>query len=67
MFKRLCVQIPAPDTGWTFFTLNCNFCLKRPNINEKEAGNGRFKQTMKNSRKVVVVKWSGYSPSTLMI
>ena len=36
---------PAPFTGWTFFTFicckNCNhFCLKRPKINEKEAGVG---------------------------
>ena len=35
---------PAPYTGWTFFTYckNCNVCLKRPKINEKEAGVGPF-------------------------
>ena len=41
-FRRLWVRIPAPYTGWTFFTYckNCNVCLKRPKINEKEAGVG---------------------------
>ena len=33
----------------TFFTFtcckNCNVCLKRPEINEKEAGVGPFKKT----------------------
>ena len=47
MFKRSWVQIPVPNTGWTFFTLvcckNCNVCLKRPKINEKEAGDGQLK------------------------
>ena len=42
MFKRLCVQIPAPATGWTFFTLYCNknyhVCLKKINKNEAEDG-----------------------------
>ena len=46
MFKRSWVQIPAPYTWWTFFTLicckNCIVCLKRPKINEKEAGVGPF-------------------------
>ena len=45
-FKRLWVQIPALDTGWTFFTLycwkNCNFCLKKAEINKKEAENCPF-------------------------
>ena len=38
-----------PVTVWTFFTYicckNCNdVCLKRPKINEKEAGVGPFKK-----------------------
>ena len=45
-FKRSWVEIPAPYTGWTFYTLicckNCFVCLKRPKINEKEAGVGPF-------------------------
>ena len=43
-FRRSWVRIPAPYTGWTFFTYckNCNVCLKRPKINEKEAGVGPF-------------------------
>ena len=44
MFERSWVRISAPYTGWTFFTLicwqNCNVCLERPKINEKEAGVG---------------------------
>ena len=41
----------APNTGWTFFPYicckNCNdICLKRPKINEKEAGVGRFKKKL---------------------
>ena len=40
MFRRSGVQIPAPYTGWTFFTYilckNCNdVCLKRQKINKK--------------------------------
>ena len=49
MFVRLWVRIPSPYTGWTlghFFTLicckNCIVCLKKPKINEKEAGVGPF-------------------------
>ena len=49
IYQRLWVRFPAPYTGWTwhFFTLicckNCNdVCLKRPKINEKEAGVGPF-------------------------
>ena len=49
VFKRSWLQIPTPDTGWTFFTLVCckNFtvCLKRPK-NEKEAGNGHLKKVV---------------------
>ena len=51
MFKRLWVQIPEQDTGWTFFTMiSCKIvmfvCLKRPKINEKEDGDGPFKKTL---------------------
>ena len=35
---------------WTFFQIdcakNCNFCLKSPKINEKEAGVGPFKKNL---------------------
>ena len=46
-FRRLWVRIPAPYTGLTFVTYicckNCNdVYLKRPKINEKEAGVGPF-------------------------
>ena len=46
-FQRSWVRIPAPYIGWTFFTYicckNCGYvCLKRPKINEKEAGVGPF-------------------------
>ena len=46
-FRRLWVRIPAPYTGLTFVTYicfkNCNdVYLKRPKINEKEAGIGPF-------------------------
>ena len=47
MFVRSWVKIPAPYTKWTFFTLICcknctDVCLKRPKINEKEAGLAHF-------------------------
>ena len=46
MFQRSWVRFPAPYTDWTFFTFicckNCEVCLKRPKINEKEAGVGQF-------------------------
>ena len=49
--ERSWVRIPAPYTGWTFFTwvccINCNVCLKRPKINAKEAGDGPFKKLLK--------------------
>ena len=40
MFRRLWVRIPAPYTGWTFFTYKCrknwnDGCLKWPKINDK--------------------------------
>ena len=45
MFRRSWVWIPAPFTGWTFFTFicckNCNVYLKRWK-NEKETGDGPF-------------------------
>ena len=48
MFQRLWVRIPAPYTGWTFFTFicckNCIVCLKRQKFNEKEAGDGPIKK-----------------------
>ena len=48
MFQRSWVHILAPYTGWTFFTYycckNCNVCLKRPKINEKEAGLAHLKK-----------------------
>ena len=49
MFQRSWVWITMLYTGWTWhiFTLicckNCVVCLKRPTINEKEAGVGQFK------------------------
>ena len=47
MFERSCVQIPAPYTGWTFFTffvakIKCLF--EGTKINEKEVGDGPFKK-----------------------
>ena len=46
MFERLWVRIPAPYTGWTFFTLicckNCIITIKT----EREAGVGPFKKTL---------------------
>ena len=58
-FQRSWVRIQALYTGWTKFTFicckNCNdVCLKRPKINEKEAGvgpclkNGQFTQAFTN-------------------
>ena len=45
-FQRSWVRFSALYTGWTFFTFicckNCKVCLKRPKINEKEAGVGPF-------------------------
>ena len=50
--SRLWVRIPALNAGWTFFTLicckNCIVCLKRPKINEKEAGVGPFQKRLLN-------------------
>ena len=47
-FQRSWVRFPALYTGWTFLTFicckNCKVCLKRPKINEKEAGVGPFKK-----------------------
>ena len=50
IFMRSWVQIPAWYTGWTrhFFTLicckKCILCLKRPKINENEAGLAHLKK-----------------------
>ena len=41
MFKKLWVRIQAPYSGWIFshrFVVKIVVCLKRPKINEKEAG-----------------------------
>ena len=49
MFKKLWVRIQAPYSGWTFshrFVVKIVVCLKRPKINEKEAGDGPFKKTI---------------------
>ena len=54
--------IPAPYTGWTFFTFicckNCNdVCLKRLKMNEKEAAVGPFlKNTILDEIRTV---WEG--------
>ena len=49
MFERSWVRIPAPNTGWNdifshWFVVKFVFdvCLKRPKINEKEAGCAHF-------------------------
>ena len=47
MLEKSWVRIPAPYTGWTFGHFAHLFvvktvCLKRPKINEKEAGVGPF-------------------------
>ena len=50
MYRRSWVRIPAPYTGWTFFTIIC--CkyyivhLKRSKINEEEAGDVLFHKNM---------------------
>ena len=49
MLERSWVRIPAPYTGWTFghlFVVKI-VCLKRPKINEKEAGVGPFFKLMR--------------------
>ena len=49
-FHRSRVQIPAPNTGWTwhFYTLicctNCIVCFKKTKNKRKEAGNGPYKK-----------------------
>ena len=65
-FQRSWVRIPARYTGWTwnFFTLICcknciDVCLKRPKINEKEAGVGPF---FKKQQELPSYRWgSRYS------
>ena len=47
MFETSWVVISVLYTGWNFFTLICCIvCLKRPKINEKEAGVGQFKKLL---------------------
>ena len=52
MFQRSWVWIPAPYTGWTFFTFicckNCNVYLKKTKINEKWAGDDPLKKRAGN-------------------
>ena len=66
-FWRSWVWILVPYTWWTFFTFICckncyDVCLKRPKINEKEAGFGPFffkKTTFKHHQvclQVIVIK-----------
>jgi len=58
-FKRSWAQIPAHDTGWTFFTLNCKNCkvhLKRPKINKKEPWNGTSRWQWSVSKRRFVAK-----------
>ena len=57
MFRSLWVWIPAPNTGWTFFTYICSKncsgdCFKRPKIIDKRGGVCPF--FLKNSSIVVV-------------
>ena len=54
MFQRMWVRIPAPCTGWTFFTYisceKCNgVCLKRPIVNDKR---GRYWPIFKKQAKI---------------
>ena len=53
MLKRSWVRIPAPYTGWTFFTFNCcencNVLFEKTKINEKEAGYGPLKKYFKTA------------------
>ena len=62
MLKWSWVRIPAPDTRWTFFTplccRNCNVCLKRPKIKEKEAKDGPFLKTARPPFRMVEKKRS---------
>ena len=56
---------PKP-TIYALFKLYGN--KKSTNINEKEAGIGHILKTLEwNRAAVVVVKWSAYLPSTLMM
>ena len=61
MFQWSWVRIPAPYTGWTFFTSICckkiNVCLKRPKINEKRPGLAHFflKKNEINQKEAMVV------------
>ena len=48
VFQRFYVRIPTQYTRWSFlhiyFCNNCNVCLKRHKINEKEAGKAHLKR-----------------------
>ena len=61
MFKRSWYRIPVPYIGWTFghfFILICSKnCLKRPKINDKEAGVGPFKKTILSLRNETASTW----------
>ena len=56
--QRSWVQIPAPYTGWTFFTSFvvkiCGVCFKRPKINGKRPGLARFFK--KRGRKLPIIE-----------
>ena len=71
-FQRSWVWIPAPYTVFTFFTniccKNCNVCLKRPKINEKEAGIGIIffkKRTYAENFVYNIRPWSKFSETCL--
>ena len=57
VFKRSWVQIPAPDTGWTFFTYicckNCTVCLKRSKMNKQRPGLAHFKKILYVGKRLI--------------
>ena len=63
--QRSWVQIPVPDTGWTwhFFTFNCCktciVCLKRPKINKKEVVVGPLKKRLSKHTfsEIFILSW----------
>ena len=60
LFWRLCVEIPAPYTGWTFFHIKyvgkiVMILRKRPKINQKEAGYGSILKMF-----IFIVNFSGF-------
>ena len=55
--QRLWVRIPAPCTGWTFFTfIWCKTLFEKTKINEKEAGIAPFSKQNCDLFHVVSVK-----------